>query len=107
MGVEDSSVIDFTGLRDGVVHLTIADALDWSDADNHLCLLQKKLNSYLTFIESGQILKDYPLAIDKRIVISIYMKYEPVDSVADFFHYSQKVIENAGVGFECVIGLPR
>lgn len=53
MSIEETEVIDFIGIdkEQGEVSLTISDHLEWDD--NHLFILQKKLNSYISFIESG------------------------------------------------------
>lgn len=49
----------------GEVVLHIADHLEWTLQKDHILLLQDKINAYLQFIESGQILEEYPTAIDK------------------------------------------
>lgn len=71
MGVEQTTVIDFIGIdpASGAVCLTIADALDW-DPD-HLRLLQDKLNAYLAFVESGELLWAYPLAAGRPVVFDL------------------------------------
>lgn len=63
MSVENTQVIDLIGFEEstGKVILTIADHLPWDDSE-HLPLLQKKLISYLAFIESGEIYESYPRA---------------------------------------------
>ena len=72
MSIEDPNVIDFVSLdQNGNVFLTISDHLEW-DADNeHLLLLQEKINSYLSSIESGDIYKKYPKAKGLKIIINL------------------------------------
>jgi hypothetical protein len=60
MSVNQTDTIDIIGTTPGgKVALTISDHHFW-DEPLHLQLLQDKINAYLQFIESGQILDDYP-----------------------------------------------
>ena len=57
MAVDQTRVVDTVGLETetGAVILTIYDHLDWSDTLAHQTVLQEKINTYLLFIESGEI----------------------------------------------------
>jgi hypothetical protein len=61
MSVEQTDVVDIVSIEreTGNVILTISDHLDWSDSVAHQSILQKKLNIYLAFVESGEILEQY------------------------------------------------
>ena len=48
----------------------------WDDSE-HLLLLQEKLNSYLAFIESGEIYESYPRAMGRQLVIDLVLKHSP------------------------------
>ncbi len=86
MSIEDKDRIDFIGTRKstGEIVLTISDHLNWDDSYSHLLMLQDKLNAYIQFIESGQILSDYPQSKGKRIVIEIVSKFEYNDIGNEF-----------------------
>lgn len=99
MSVENSNVIDFISERDDKLVLTISDHLEWDD-DEHIYLLQEKINSYLAAIESGQLYKSYPQLSKKIIVISVVLKYLPNDDGALFLSKVDKVLFDAGYGFE-------
>ena len=61
MTVEQADKIDIISIDPtGQVILTVSDHLPWSDAVQHQLILQTKLNKYLAFIESGEILQSYP-----------------------------------------------
>ena len=62
MTVEQTKVIDIISLdkRTGQVILTVSDHLEWNDSTRHQEILQAKLNAYLAFVESGEILGKYP-----------------------------------------------
>ncbi len=54
MSVEQTDVVDFISIdKHGTAVLTISDHLGWDSADDHVVKLQKELNRYLVFIESG------------------------------------------------------
>jgi hypothetical protein len=80
MSVEDPDVVDVIGTdraTDDVI-LTVSDHLEWDEElDYHLEALRKKLESYLNFIVSGQIDKDYAGAVGRRIRIELALKYAP------------------------------
>jgi hypothetical protein len=74
MTVEDFDKIDFADIdrESGNVNLTISDHLDWNEnKGEHLLALQNKLNSYLEFVESGQIYVKLPSAIGRQINIRV------------------------------------
>lgn len=99
MTINQTGVVDFISIEPaGNVKLTISDHLEWEeDTGEHLLLLQEKLNSYLAFVESGEILKTYPKAEGKAVVISIYCKYSPNELARRFIHQATATIEAAGM----------
>jgi hypothetical protein len=69
MSVEQRKIIDFVGVDEEAneVILTISDHLEWDNPkSDHLLLLQDKINDYLAFIESGELLRISPY-IDIRL----------------------------------------
>jgi len=100
MSIDYTNTIDFISTSpEGKVVLTISDHHSW-DEDEHLQLLQDKINAYLQFIESGQIIDDYPTAAEKEIVINAFLKYEPTDEATSFLEKAREVILGAGIGFQ-------
>ncbi len=92
MSIEQRKVIDFVGVDEKAneVVLTISDHLDWDDPkSNHLFLLQDKINDYLAFIESGELLKKYPDSKGRNPVIQVYGQY-PLNDVAKKFYEKSK-----------------
>ena len=83
MSVEESGVIDIISIDGQTGHaiLTISDHLDWSDSIHHQTILQAKLNAYLAFVESGQILVNYPDAAGRSIVFKVVLKFKPDQGV--------------------------
>ena len=100
--IEEIDKIDGIGIDkvNPYVILKIFDHLDWDNEENHLHLLQEKINSYLTFIESGQIYDDYPYAKDKDIIISISFKNTPTANAINFLHEVSRILTKAGYRLE-------
>ena len=98
MSINDSDRIDIIGVdaATGEVILTIADHLDWSDEYAHLIALQKKLNTYISFIESGEIVEQYPNARGRRLVIDLAFKHDPSPTAAEFLKRASPTIESVG-----------
>lgn len=60
------------------------------DDTEHISLLQAKLNSYLRFVESGEIYQSYPNAEGRQILIDIVGKYS-LNNIEEFFEYTSEV----------------
>ena len=85
MSIEDKNLIDVISIdKQGILVLTISDHLEWDDKNEHLLLLQDKINSYMDFIENGQLAESYPEKADKKIMIQIVFKYYP-NKIAEEF----------------------
>jgi len=101
MAVDNPRVIDAVGLekQTGNVILTISDHLEW-DADNeHVLMLQEKINAYLAFVESGEILESYPKAKSKTCVISVIALYHPNETGLRFLECARNTLEGVGIEF--------
>jgi hypothetical protein len=100
MSVENPNVIDIIRSEKdgGRVTLTITDHLEWGDG-KHLLKLQDKLNKYLAFIESGEILEKYPGAQGKAVKINVACKFRPDSEGEKFLHLCRGKIAEAGFEF--------
>ncbi|GGC89139.1 hypothetical protein GCM10011508_15540 [Flavobacterium lutivivi] len=95
MSVEQIDKIDFISENpNGEIELTISDHLEWDEEKTHLLILQDKVNSYLDFIQSDQILETHPSAENKKVVISILMKYEPDNDGLKFLKICEEFLKN-------------
>ena len=77
LGLDNPSVVDAVGTdrKSGEIVLTIADSWNWDDSRAHLLALQEKINSYLGFVESGEIYDAYPSAVGQVLRIEIVSRY--------------------------------
>ncbi len=100
MSIEQTDVVDSIGVQQesGEVFLTITDHLDWQDGNkDHLLLLQEKVNTYLAFVESGELLETYPDAKDRGVVINIVGQYPLSDEARQFVNQASSVVSGAGM----------
>ncbi|MEZ5692011.1 MAG: DUF6572 domain-containing protein [Rickettsiales bacterium] len=99
MSIEDTSIVDFIGLDEQKnVRLTISDHLSWGD-EQHLFLLQEKVNCYISFIESGEILEKYPESMNKRVIIDLVCKFSPSTEDIEFIKKIAEIVKPIA-GFE-------
>lgn len=102
MTVEQIDKIDFLSVEKetGFVKLTISDHLNWLDENNHLVLLQKKINTYISFIEGGELFEKYPENKGKTIIIYLALKYEPTKKAYIFLDKVKSATIDAGFDFK-------
>jgi hypothetical protein len=103
MSIIEEDKLDLIGDNDNdkSVNLGISDHLDWKDVEDHLDILQKKINSYLNFIESGQLHTLRPNSVNKKINIEVIAKYPiPETVIKKYYTKITKQLEDAGYGFK-------
>lgn len=100
MPVEDTNKIDFISTNESTVVLTIADSLEWGNPE-HLFNLQEKLNTYLRFIESGELLEAYPEAQGKKLKIDVKLEHAPDKEGIEFLAKCTDAVISAGYQFGC------
>ena len=100
MSILDPRTIDIISTdKQGRVVLTITDHLAWDD-DTHLEILQKKLNLYLAFVESGEVYEQYPDSKGKEFIFKVSCKFKPDAVGRDFLGKAGQIIEGAGFQFQ-------
>ena len=108
MSIEQADVVDAIGIdtvTDEVV-LTVTDHLDWLDLENHIFLIQEKLNAYLSFVESGEISESYPKANGRKIRVDLIGKYEIVREAEPYIEQMREVMKGAGVALRTRLHRP-
>lgn len=101
MSVVDTDSIDAIGLDKEArrVFLSIIDPLVWDQENVHLFTLQEKINTYLHFIESGELLKAMPDSEGFDIAIELILKHMPTDEAITFFDKSMQILFDKGIVF--------
>ena len=104
MSITDLGKVDLVATRPGsrVVKLVITDHLRWDDFPAHAELLQEKINSYLEFIESGQLaaLKNPLIPESPEIWITLAAEWPPSTQAQAFLAQINEFLGSAGLRFE-------
>jgi hypothetical protein len=97
MSIEQTGVVDAIGVdkETGQVVLTISDHLEWDD--DHLLLLQEKLNLYIGFVEAGELLDVYPDSKGRQVCINIICKYPPNVGGENFLSRVGSILDRVGI----------
>jgi uncharacterized protein DUF6572 len=98
MSVDQVDIVDLISVdpETGQVVLTVSDHLNWSDSIDHQNILQRKLNAYLAFVESGEILERYPHAKDRPVAFKVVFKFKPDQEGEGFLTRAKEVFKSAG-----------
>ena len=108
MSVENSKVIDVVNIDlNGDVIFTISDHLEWKDDNEHILLLQEKINAYLSAIESEDLYKQYPDAKGRHAIISVVAKYTPNEDGEIFIQRVKDALADEGYGFTFFVGTSK
>ena len=101
MSVEQIDKVDFISTsKEGIIKLTISDHLEWDAKNEHLLILQNKINAYLNFIERGQILEEYPSSANKKIEIEIVLQFPPNEIANIFLNKCKTIINEQNIEFK-------
>lgn len=99
MGIDNPTVVDAisTAQDGGRVALTIFDGEDWSDEGAHLLALQAKMNTYLDFVQSGQLFEEYPTAQRTPVIIQVLFREPPTDKARQLIQRADHVSRQLGL----------
>ncbi len=108
MSVLEAATIDMWGIPkwdQSKVVLGISDHVGWEQEQEgeHLLLLQEKLNTYIAFIESGEINETIPSAQGKAPIIRITGKYPLSEQAELFIDQATETLKEAGIELEFVL----
>jgi hypothetical protein len=101
MSVIETDSIDAIGMEKQAqrVFLSIIDALVWDEENVHLYTLQEKINTYLYFIESGELFKALPDAKGFDVAIELILKHMPTEQAITFFDKTTQLLLDKGIIF--------
>jgi hypothetical protein len=108
MSLDKLQVVDFVGtdIHTDEVVLSLLDEREWSDR-GHLLALQTKINAYFAFIESGQLLEDYPAAKGRAVRIDVICRYEPDKEGVAFLAHALETAKGANWGMTWAVVSPN
>ncbi|WP_322006139.1 DUF6572 domain-containing protein [Paraburkholderia tropica] len=99
MSILDENVVDIMGVNaeKKIAELIMTDHLEWDvEVNEHLYILQEKINCYLKFLENDELLIHYPEAKDYKAAIVIDMQYPPTAEAVEFIAKAQEIVRGAG-----------
>lgn len=98
MSLRDVDAIDYIGVNILFrrVYVGLFDELDWSDEREHQNLLTKKIDRYIRYIRSGQLLLNYPKVRSYEIVVEYVSMHPMPPSAVEFWRSRERVLEVAG-----------
>ncbi len=101
MSIENTKVIDLVNESQEEIVLIISDHLDWesSNLEEHLSLLQNKINLYLHYIKSKQIDKEYKIT-GKKVIIELISKTNFTEKAIEYLDFAEEVIKKEGLKFK-------
>ena len=111
MALQKTGVIDRLGVEPdtGDVILTVVDEMDWSDDQRHLLALQQKLNTYLSFVERGEVFRRLARSGGRivppttRVKVGIVAVHPfPAHAMA-FLEYARHIFESSGMELSCEV----
>ena len=99
MTIEQEDVIDIIGVNEEeqYISLIISDHLEWDEKNEKLVMLQNKINSYLAYIESGQIYEQHPKSKELDVHIRLTCMHEPNAEGLKFLKLVTPIIEGGRV----------
>lgn len=101
MTIEKVDVVDYAGVETatGKMILSMVDHLGWEDVLEHLLILQEKINRYVAFIESGEIIESCPSSQGRDVVIAILTLFplSDDDRVSEFMRQVRSMLDGVGV----------
>lgn len=101
MSISETNKIDIVATRpdSAIVKLVITDHLAWDDLDAHARLLQDKVNTYLEFVESGQLrrLKTPQIPDVPEVHFALALQYSPSREAEKFLSRLRDFLAGVGV----------
>ena len=107
MSIENTRVIDAIGSNDEKATITLlaTDHPQWGeDDDQHMLLLQEKVNTYLRFYESGEIFAHFPEAKHYSVALKISGAYNLNSKGKWFYDQMIPILKEANFAVELNLG---
>ncbi len=104
MSIADKDKVDIVAVKpdSSLVKLVITDHLPWDDFETHAQMLQDKVNTYLDFIESGQIFRLHEPRVPEsaKVHIVLALQHPPTGAANEFFMQVREFLNGVGIPFE-------
>lgn len=102
MGIDDVGEVDVVSIENdtGRVVLSVIDSMEWTAEleQQHLVKLEQKLNTYLRFVEGGELSSCVPDSRGREIVIEVAFLHQPTQRALKVLASARAIVEEAGFG---------
>jgi hypothetical protein len=98
MSLHDVDAIDYIGVNVLFkrVYAGLFDDLDWRDERVHQDLLTKKIDRYIRYFRSGQLLLNYPKVRGYEIMLEYVSMHPMTPSALEYWKTRERIIVEAG-----------
>jgi hypothetical protein len=100
MSVEQTRVVDMIAENadDDEACLIITDHLEWgSSQPDHLLVLQEKINSYISFFESGEVFEGREHLRNRRLKLKVIGLYPLNAQAQEFYDRAGSILSGIGL----------
>ncbi len=103
-GIHDTAVVDLVAKGpDRTFLLIMVEERPWIDLERQLTQLYEKVNTYLTFVKTGQLVRMYPDAEGENVCFQLRCSMRPFGQVADLI---ERITNNLGaMGIDFAVDL--
>jgi hypothetical protein len=108
-GVHNPRVVDLIRLDPDAdeVELLMLEPRPWGGDREQLRQLEAKFNSYLGYVQTGQLARDYPQYVGRRVRFRLECAAPPMGEAAGMLSAMREFAEREGVGFAVEVGAER
>ncbi len=97
MSISETNSVDImVTTKTGEVLLVVADHLEWDNEEEHLALLQKKLNTYIHVLKSGSIFQGHEELRGKKFVIQVDFRCAPTPGAIAYIDRIRPIVKSYG-----------
>jgi hypothetical protein len=101
-GIQNPSLIDLVTVNNqaGDVRLIMIQMEPWDNSDRQIDQLQAKAETYVSFVEGGQLARTYPEVAGQPVTIQLDAQAEPTGRTADAIARLREALQKRGINFE-------
>jgi hypothetical protein len=111
MAITDPGIVDLVATRPDTIEvgLIITDHLAWDDLGEHGRLLWDKVNTYIAFVESGQLdaMTEPAIPAGYRVCVSLAVPERVPPDAQALLEEIEAFLMGIGMGFEVKVRLPE
>ena len=106
MPIEDANTIDIIGFEElsGTVRMIMTEHREWLDIPQMLLQLAAKVDAYLHYVESGQLIAEEPNYLGRPVVLDLHCLFAPPPEMLPPLRHVKETLAESNVGFGVHLG---